>query len=261
MSKPKVIGCIYSTKDYSMFHRLEGNRQVTTARKNMIGRSIDEVGYVLNPIVVNEFFQVVEGQGRLEALKERNMEVPYVIAKGAGRKECIAMNQNNTKWNTKDFICSYAEEGNENYKRLLRILDMFPYIKLQAIHGIIRNTIVCAGSEAKFLVSGDLIFTEKTFNEIVPVCKMITDASEVLEKIPGSSRLKITAFAWIVRNTDCNRQRLLDQLYKKYPILSPAIDGHPDIFLKELSEIYNKKLAPKNCIDFDHEYTKYIREN
>ena len=259
--KAQIIGYVYSTTDYDAFKRLDGNRPVTEARKNKILSSIDDVGFVLNPLVINEKDEVVEGQGRLAALKERGLPVPFVIAEGAGSKECIAMNQNNTNWSTIDFINSFAENGNPNYVRFKKLLKQFPSIKIQEMHGIVRNEVVSAGITSRFLKSGQLVVTEEILTESIPICEWITKLNEVIKKIPGSARLKVTGLAWAIKNTSCNRTRLYDQLCKKWPTMAPAVDGHPDLFLKELSEIYNKGLAPKNCIDFDYEYTKFVREN
>lgn len=88
---------IYCTSDYTVFKKLLGNRVVLEQRKNTIKNSIIENGYVRNPIVVNEKMEIIDGQGRFEALKELKLPIEYVIAYGAGQKECIALNANQKK--------------------------------------------------------------------------------------------------------------------------------------------------------------------
>ena len=83
----KITGNVYQTRDYSKFMRLEGNREVVSKRVVKITKSIQQNGYILNPIVVNEKMQVIDGQGRLEALKGLKMPIDYVIAEGAGLNE------------------------------------------------------------------------------------------------------------------------------------------------------------------------------
>lgn len=58
---------IYKTDDHTLFKKLEGNRDVRSVEK--IIKSIDNVGYVLSPILVNEKYEVIDGQNRLEACK------------------------------------------------------------------------------------------------------------------------------------------------------------------------------------------------
>ena len=96
------------TNDYDMFKRLEGNRSVTELRVKKISNSIKTVGYVMNPIIVNERFEVIDGQGRLEVLRRLELPVYYIVVNGIGRKECIAMNINQTNWSLYDYIQSYA---------------------------------------------------------------------------------------------------------------------------------------------------------
>lgn len=88
----KQVGAIYSSQEYSEFKKLNGNRSVLEQRKNMIIASIQERGWIRNPIVVNEKMEIIDGQGRFEALKKLNMPVEYVVAKGATISDCIALN-------------------------------------------------------------------------------------------------------------------------------------------------------------------------
>ena len=54
----KVVGQIYQTDDYDIFKKLDGNRDAGNV--TAILNSIDEVGYVLSPILVNEDYEVIE---------------------------------------------------------------------------------------------------------------------------------------------------------------------------------------------------------
>ncbi len=119
----KVIGQIYQTTDYEKFKRLSGNREVKNAKK--IIDSINAVGYVLSPILVNERWEVIDGQNRLEALKKLELPVIYMMQEGIGRKECQALNINQSNWTTEQFIHSYAECGYESYQRLALLIHDF----------------------------------------------------------------------------------------------------------------------------------------
>ena len=43
---------IFVTDDYSQFKKLEGNRPIKDGRVNLIVESINKVGYILSPILV-----------------------------------------------------------------------------------------------------------------------------------------------------------------------------------------------------------------
>lgn len=111
----KKVGEIYQTENYSIFKRLSGNRGVEDSRVLSILKSIQNVGYIKNPIIVNEKYEVIDGQGRLEACKRLGLPVYYSIAEGAGIEECIAMNINQKNWKVEDYINSYGELGINSY--------------------------------------------------------------------------------------------------------------------------------------------------
>lgn len=106
---------VHDTTNYDSFKKLIGNREVSEARKKRIRDSIAHVGYITSPIVVNEKLEVIDGQGRLAVLQELGLPVEYVIHEGAGIRECIEMNINQTNWKIIDYIESFAAMGNESY--------------------------------------------------------------------------------------------------------------------------------------------------
>lgn len=121
--KDNVIGKIYQTEDYDKFKRLRGNRDKKSVKK--ILKSINDVGYVLSPILVNEKFEVIDGQNRLDALRIAEMPVAYIMQEGIGIKECRALNTSQTNWTTEQFIASYAENEYADYKRLFLLIKDF----------------------------------------------------------------------------------------------------------------------------------------
>lgn len=119
----KTIGQIYVTKDYDKFKTIDENREVKSIKK--ILESIDTVGQVISPILVNENYEVIDGQHRLEAFKTRDLPVYYIIQPGIGYTECQYLNIGQTNWSTMDYVKSYAKQGDENYQRLLRLIAEF----------------------------------------------------------------------------------------------------------------------------------------
>lgn len=257
----KEIGIVYEESDYSVFKPLLGNRIVDDAQENKIKESISKVGWIKNPIVVNEKMQVIDGQARLEVLKELGLPVQYVIAYGSGIDECISMNIGQSNWKVKDYVVSYAIRGNENYARLLELICCFDAYNIQEVAGAIKNTIIRHGYASYYLKSGDFEMSEDDYKETFSVLESCRDFLPILNKIPGSSRVKRTALIWVVKNTKVNVSRLYKRLSERYPEISPVVDTRPDIFLSELSDVYNKGLAARNCVYFDNEYKRFERES
>jgi hypothetical protein len=255
----KAIGEIFEEYDYSKFKKLNGNRDVIKARKGKILKSINEVGYVLNPIVVNKKMEIVDGQGRFEALKELGLPIIYVIDKNAGIKECIAMNIGQMNWRIIDYVMMYAQQGNQNYVRLLKALESCEHNTFDEVVGLLLNKICTNGYWSSAIKSGELSITEKQLEEFYEIVPYLKSCKEALDSILGSSRVKITAIAWILRNTDCDKARLISIINNKYPIIKPVVDSGVDVFLSQLADLCNKKLAKKNCIYFDTEHKKWLR--
>ena len=176
---------VYTTKDYSIFKRLVGNRDIPETRISKIVESIQTIGWVHNPIIVNENMEVIDGQGRLTALQRLKMPVEYIIAEGAGNKECIYMNMNMVNWKLPDFIKSYAEQGNENYQRLLTLMEKYAGGNLDII-----STAVYRVSKSKHrdIKQGTLQLTEEQAKAAIPRLEFIKPILEKIDerKLPGS---------------------------------------------------------------------------
>ena len=71
----RIVANVYETKNYDMFKKLLGNRDVTQQRIEKIKYSIQNVGYVLNPCVINGKNEVIDGQGRIAALRDLDLPV------------------------------------------------------------------------------------------------------------------------------------------------------------------------------------------
>lgn len=105
---------VYQTSDYARFKLMEGNRPLNILHLSRLKESIAEKPLV-TPIVVNEDFLVVDGQHRLQALKELGLPVNYLVLEGYGLNEVHTLNQNAKTWKADDFLQSYCD------------LDMFDY--------------------------------------------------------------------------------------------------------------------------------------
>lgn len=119
----ETIPVIRCTTDYSLFKTMPGNRDVGESRVKTVTSSIEEIGLIPAPIVVNEHMEVIDGQARLEACRRLGLPVYYIIVPGIGLHECVTMNISAKAWTLEDYIRSYASIGNENYVRLAGLID------------------------------------------------------------------------------------------------------------------------------------------
>ena len=247
--KIKVAYNVYTTRDYSIFKRLAGNRDIPESRISKIVTSIQEVGWVHNPIIVNEKMEVIDGQGRLTALQRLKMPVEYVIAEGAGNKECIYMNMNMVNWKLPDFVKSYAEQGNENYQRLMILMDKYANGNLNII-----STALYRISKAKLndIKEGTLQLTEEQYKDAVPRLEFIKPLLEKLDdkKLPGSMVTLLQTLIYYYDYPEVDKERLAygveKYIYNATPWVS-NIDCE-----REVENAYNYNMKLENKISIAH---------
>lgn len=109
----KVVAHVYESYDYDKFHIMDkGNRDITHSKK--IARQMGEQ-FLFTVIIVNDKYEIIDGQNRYLASKLLGKPIRYVIAEGYGIKETRLYNMETKNWQKKDFIKSFADEGKEEY--------------------------------------------------------------------------------------------------------------------------------------------------
>lgn len=170
-----IIAQVYETRDYDAFRRLEANRGVGENRKEKLIASF-KAGEVLNPIVVNEKMEIIDGQGRYEARKELGLPIQYVVSAGSGIDECRRMNQYNTKWTEEDWVNSYVEGKNQNYIELKSVHEQThaPYKR------ILRLCNKSGGDTSNTIKNGTLTFTENDGDAVKRILRQCDEVTEAL---------------------------------------------------------------------------------
>lgn len=109
---------IHSTRDLSVFKILEGNRNINLANVERLVKSIEENGFLQMPIIVNENYEVIDGQHRLMAAKKLNSIIYYHKVNNYDLKTAITLNRNQSNWSIADYIRSYCDLGYKDYIKL-----------------------------------------------------------------------------------------------------------------------------------------------
>lgn len=234
MNESTITGNTFRTTDYSAFKTLEGNRKVLDRRVGKIINSIKSNGYIFNPIIVNEKMEVIDGQGRLEALRRLGLSVDYVICEGATRNECIALNAYSTVWTLRDYIDSFCADGNHDYIRFRNTLDAFPKINDQVKMQIILGKVYIPQDAIRL---GRLKFPEEQEENGVSDLKFCEDLNIAPQRFKGTKGYYYYA-AVFARHVGADENRLF-QVFDKNA-LPPA----PDLrtALDVISDFYNKSL-------------------
>lgn len=116
----------FVTTDLTMFKHLYGNRKINMLHVKRLEDSINKHGMLQIDIIVNEKFEVIDGQNRLLAAKNAKSKVYYKICKGYCLDHAVILNTNMVKWKSSDFLDSYAEQGYEEYIKFIKFQNDFP---------------------------------------------------------------------------------------------------------------------------------------
>ena len=227
---------IHYTTDYGMFRLMPDNRDVKDSREAKISSSINEVGYIPVPILANEKMEIIDGQGRYMALKKLGLPIAYVIVPNLGIHECISMNISGTTWNDEDYIKSYAQQGNENYERLRKLLyDEYPgQFKLTNV----LMASIGKQSDSQSIRSGSITLTEEGMQDALRYLDFVSNINKglALDGMCLTARMaNAVIFAVQVENVDPERLgRVVERNYT-----NRVDDGSYSQCLEWLSDVYN----------------------
>lgn len=112
------VNKVYKTYDLSIFNSIDGNRVPNLQHIRRLTDSLKLHGMKCNPILVNEKMQVIDGQHRLQAAKNVNTFVYYIVVNGYKLQEVHTLNLNQKNWSKRDYMEGYAEMGIESYVKL-----------------------------------------------------------------------------------------------------------------------------------------------
>lgn len=131
------------TKDYSKFAFLRANRKINKNNVEKIKASYREWGVIPGrPILIDNDFNIIDGQHRFLALKDLGFPVPYEVIGGDVIGKTMALNSNQEHWQLIDFAKSYAEQGMDSYRKLLKFEEKNKFGFTNSLH-------LCFGFKAK----------------------------------------------------------------------------------------------------------------
>lgn len=247
---------ILETMDYDKFKTLDGNRAVTEARARKIMRSIEQIGYIPVPIVVNEKYEVIDGQGRLTACKNLNLPIYYIVVDGIGAKECQWMNINQTNWKTEDYIHLYCANDNPNYLKLDLLLKKYSHLKVRVVCGIAKNVFSVQMADVR---EGRFKLSDDEFQAANKKLEWLLTMHDALKRISGHTELLCFALSFAYDSKDVNNDRMQKALMQNWRMCSPGSTIAQA--LDDISDVYNKGLVGRNRIYLKTDYMKYMNDH
>lgn len=248
----ETIASVYATTDYSLFKGLNGNREVMENRKKLLKESIVERGWIRNPIVVNASMEIIDGQGRFEALKELGMPIEFVFAPNATIQDCICLNIKQKNWTNIDYIKSYALNGVKDYIILEQAIQKHKTLGTSVIQILLSRFVMDCHGSVRELKSGQ-------FKVIDPdAADDILFFADKCFEIIGSSNGRLRTWATIIKFVyyceKIDKKRFVKQLSEHHIMLAPVSKLKQGLMLME--RIYNYSHSKKTKVYFIPEYEK-----
>ena len=112
---------IKSTKNYSLFSKIIGNRHLDAHNVKRLKQSIESIG-LQTPMMVNYKHGIIDGQHRLQAAKELDIAIDYYIVSNF-KEENMHELQVSKKWTAFDFALRNAAKGSKECIEALEICN------------------------------------------------------------------------------------------------------------------------------------------
>lgn len=120
---------IQSSKDYNKFSFIGANRDTSRGHIENLKKAFEENGNLteVQPILVNDRFEIIDGQHRFNVCKELGVEIYFTQVPGLTVHDARSLNILHRRWHLSDYIESYARAGDTNYQELLQLHEDYGF--------------------------------------------------------------------------------------------------------------------------------------
>lgn len=175
---------ILETKKYDIFKTLKSNRKLKRPHIDMLKVSIQSNNMLKwEPIIVNGNMEVMDGQHRLQAAKELNLPIYYIINSTITDNDIIQLNNVVHAWRFDDYLNHFVERGFPEYIKLKNLIETYKINKAHAL-----NLFAKADSEShkKFKVGEyvclDIEEIEDVMNKFVKILNFLNEKLDYSQK-------------------------------------------------------------------------------
>jgi len=235
----KLVGKVYMTKDYNKFQRIHGNRSISNSQLKKLERSISRE-LIPIPVVVNESFDIIDGQHRIRVLEKLEKPIYYIIIKGLDLKYVQMLNTNTANWGIGDFLQAYVELGASDYERFDKFVKNFDFGIANCLNIVYANSINIYYQE-KFK-DGDFIFGDHESAEAYKYATMIRDIMDSVSDRAYRNMIKSTksvvALLSLFNHTKYHHGTFIERVLKYHVTF---LHSYPNIacYKKAYIEMYN----------------------
>lgn len=252
-SQPEVAYQVLKTFNYSLFKFMGDNRNVNLLHVSRLIQSFKEK-HLVCPLIVNEKYEVIDGQHRLHACIETGMPVYYIKIQGYGINEVQQLNTNQKNWNKIDYLHSFCSEGKKPYLEFQEFMNTFPDFQIKAAERIIALKSSADRKTGKNAVNmrdfenGKLVIPNITRSYII--ARRISELKPFFEGY-NNGTFVAAIIPLLIKSKSYNHKEMLHKLSNWAIRLTVCNDVASYRIL--LEDIFNYKRQKENKVSFKYE--------
>ena len=248
---------IQSTFKYEIFQFIEGNRDID--HEERIEKSIRKSGLLIQPILVNQNMQIIEGQNRYQACKKLGLPIYYVIQNDIGLEEVKSLNSASKNWTTQNYIHSFAAGNRQlDYVYVEQLIKAYPWVGFSALSFAIRG-VAYGGTQTKMIREGKFQCDELEYNKAVSALEYLSQVKDEILSVGGRKEYYMIAIMFCFYCEDIDNEYLITKFKKYYKSLKPINDIMSALEQIE-TKIYNYQMrSPREPISISTEYKRARR--
>lgn len=232
---------VYETSNYNIFKFLLGNRKDYEKRSIVLKKSIERFQYLWNPVLINEKYEIIDGQARYIACKDLGIPIMYIMQPGIGIDECRALNNYTNSWKNSDYIDSFAEYKNTNYMYLRNLLNA--YTKKGVPKKVIYYAATGKLSPNKVIKNGKIALDEEKYIQAVKALDYCLEFKEKFTYDKHDNYYLLVALCWM---TNCGIAFDKDKMRKRLLNVKEGVNIYAcnmESGIKILEDLYNKYMS------------------
>lgn len=232
IQQDKQVNQVYVTNDYTKFKTKDGNRSLNELHLKRLKSSVEDNDLLhANPILVNEQFEIIDGQHRFNVCESLCKPIYYIMVKGLGLQEIQILNANAKNWKTEDYVSGYAKLGLPEYKYFETQMNKMD-IGVASLLAIFTGD---NGNAQESLRNGTLTLPNKKRGEIIYT--WIKDFEKLF--VGATQRTFVRALVTLYNIDGYNHNKMMQKL--QYQSTKLRICNESKSYLALLEEIYNFK--------------------
>jgi hypothetical protein len=256
----KEVAKVIETSDYSLFKFIDANRSINRAHVKKLKTSFQKM-YLLSPIIVNENYEIIDGQNRFTTAKELGLPIYFIKCDGYGTKAMQLYNTTMKMWGKEDFLKHYCDLASPEYLKFRNFMRKFPDFSLMSAETILTNSLSGGhksgiSSELKSETNQRGYFTIRYFQEgdlVIPdYDKAVDNAKKILMIKPYYSGFNrstfVRAMIGIFRIENYSHDQFIKKLSDNQTMMKHCANvGQYKLLIEE---IYNYRSREKISLRF-----------